>query len=455
VIHSEILEAILRVPSVLFEYQTWLAESSAAVNDDYLFYQSKVRFEPHDADRLAVPNTLVVLSLGKDAGVQISEHLPAIRIPSIPRKLVDQVIAALREQPHYVELPLISGVTISQIEQVLRVGFGRFIFAPGALQDLETQACAAEIVRFPSSPYEIVRNYWQNLGVLCTEVKRAGNTSLDASAFTTWLRGMHAMLLLGGDLCTFYCPASPIARRRAAPGTLYHHSTETVSTNLGTFIVKGLRIKVSQVGGERYHAIVHQSLEARTPELNWHQIADKGIPWGSIISARSRSEITACDWFLPPRPMLDTHWDELQSAWAKAVDATTGADEVTCVQQLARFHWCFVHLHPFACANQSLAFGLVNSLLNQVKSCGIPHLVLDHMALRLDCESYIRLFARAVAVWTTTKSDTQVRHKDRMQKRQALDAFVTRLDNAKDDASARAIVEEDSQGAQLALLIDS
>jgi len=452
--HSEILEAILRVPSVLFEYQAWLAENSALVNDDYLFYKSKVRFEPRDADRLAVPDTLVVLDLGQDACVQISEQAPAIRIPSIPRKLVDRVIVALREQPYYVELPVLSGVTFAQIEQLLRVGFGRFIFAPTALQELETQACAAEIVRFPGSPYEIVRNYWQNLGVLCAEVRRAGNTSRDASSFTAWLRGIHATLLLGEDLRTFYCPASPIARLRAAPGTLYHHSTETVSTDLGTFIVKGPRVKVSQVGGERYHAMVHQSLEARFPAPNWHQVVDNGVPWGSIIRARSRLESTACDWFLPPRPMLDAHWDGLHSAWAKAMAATTAADEVTCVRQLARFHWSFVHLHPFACANQSLAFGLVNALLNQVKSCGIPHLVLDHMALRLDCESYVRLFTRAARYWTTIKSDALLQHKDRMQKRQALDTFVTRLDTAKDDAGARAIVEQDPQGAQLALLID-
>jgi hypothetical protein len=181
---------------------------------------------------------------------------------------------------------------------------------------------------------------------------------------------------------------------------------------------------------------------------------DNDVFWGQLVKGRSRSDEQADDWFLPPRPFKPAQWELLWGSWASAMNAVSSRDLSDCVTHLARFHWYFVHLHPFACANQSLAFALVNCLLNRIAGSGIPQLVLDHWALRMDCKAYTRLFCRAVTHWITSESGSLTRHRDRMQKRQVLDGFLVRLDEPKAQTELDSVSSGDPQGAQLALLSD-
>jgi hypothetical protein len=92
--------------------------------------------------------------------------------------------------------------------------------------------------------------------------------------------------------------------------------------------------------------------------------------------------------------------------------------------------------------------------LNRIAGSGIPQLVLDHWALRMDCKAYTRLFSRAVTRWSTSESGSSTRHKDRMQKRQTLDGFLARLAELKAQSELNLVSSGNPQGAQLALLSD-
>jgi hypothetical protein len=365
---------------------------------------------------------------------------------------VEAVISALREKPLAVELPTIAEVSAADCEQLLKIGFGRFVFAPASLQSLENRVSAAEIVRFPSSPYEIVRNYWGNVASLTDRVAKANKNSLSTPTFVAWLRELHVRLLLGEYFDSFYCPSSPIVKQRVSPGALYTKTTRSETSPLGTFILEGPRINASTVGGKLYHQMLEQSLAGSAVEFAYGECSDQGINWGSLVSARTHSEEHDQDWFLPPRPMQETHWERLSEAWKAASCATEALDPPGAIREAASFHWYFVHLHPFACANQSLSFALVNYILRGATGSGIPHLVLDHLALRIPRPGYEQLFSRAAKVWSTPESEPALRHRDRMQKRQRLDGFIARLNSASDLKSARAIVDADQGGARLALL---
>jgi hypothetical protein len=125
---------------------------------------------------------------------------------------------------------------------------------------------------------------------------------------------------------------------------------------------------------------------------------------------------------------------------------------------LARFHQRFVRLHPFQCANQSLAMALVNFVLRAFQGSGIAHLVLDHFALRANENSYARLFARAVVAQRTPGASLAQRyHLLRGLKQRAyalLEAVSDMADNAADDAAVWELCMADPEAARLLLLSD-
>jgi len=452
--HLPSINAVLDFPWPLQEYERWLSQRPTADFDDYLYSQSRVRLTPHDDDQLAIPNSVSVEHAGKSVFVRIASQSATIAIPNITRHDAESIIAALRAKTTVIELPLVSNAPANACDLVLSVGFGRFIFAPTALESLERQSSAAEVVRFPGSPYEIARNYWINVGSLNHAIEHSIAASRSSSSFVDWLRTLHAQLLLGADLQTFYCPSSPVAQRRVAPGALYVNATHTLSSSLGEFILDGPRINASAVGGERYNRLIDRSLGLQLAESEPRNFSESTIGWGRLVNARARAEAQERRWYLPPRPISDEHWEALFGAWTRTIAAIEKRDLAGGVDHLGRFHWYFVHLHPFACANQSLAFAIVNWVLNRLTCSGIPHLVLDHLALRHECTEYTRLFARAVSNWTTEEVEPAVRHLARVRSRHSLDDFIVQLTATTSESDADGIAHRNPASARLALFVD-
>jgi hypothetical protein len=452
VIGSRVLQEILDIPWVLMDYQNWLEKAPPPADDDYLFARSRIRFEPSDDDRLVLLDSTNVVEHDGWVGVQISDRLPPIAVPSLKSDTLKALLNALRQRPLLVELPFVANVPSHDCDELIRLGFGRFIFAPDAFATLEQHAAASEIVRFPASPYEIVRNYWQNVGQLSTEVSAKINTPSDCASFETFLRACHVKLLLGADFNTYYRPSSPIARTRVMPGALYTRQTRLVTTPSGVYIIDGPRINATPVGGATYHRLLRKSLRTEGVQQALQNTGYGNENWGAVIIARSRGDARDAEWFVPPRPMGSRHFELLWKSWSRALAAANEQAFGAAISELGGFHWLFVRLHPFACANQSLAFTLVNCVLKRLLGCGIPQLILDQVALRHGYPEYTRLFGRAVTFWQTKAENGLERQKERIQKRQALDHCIAAIASAKSEAEAELTVEQNQEMAQLALL---
>jgi len=449
---SRIMQEILDIPWALTDYQNWLEKTPPPDDNDYLFARPRIRFEPTDDDRLVLLDSANVVEYDGLVGVQLSNRLPPIAVPSLKSDTLKALLDALRRQPLLVELPFVANVSSHDCDELIRLGFGRFIFAPDALAILEPHAAASEIVRFPASPYEIVRNYWQNVGQLTTEVAAKLNAPSDCASFETFLRACHVKLLLGADFNTYYRPSSPIARYRVMPGALYTRRTRLVTTPSGVYIIEGPRINATPIGGATYHRLLRKSLRTEGMQHAQQDTEHDGENWGTIIMARSRGDARDAEWFVPPRPMGNRHFELLWKSWSRALAAANERALYSAVSELGVFHWLFVRLHPFACANQSLAFTLVNCVLKRLLGCGIPQLILDQVALRHGYSEYAQLFGRAVTFWQTNAESGLERQKERIQKRQALDHCIAAIASAKSEAEAYLTVEQNPEAAQLALL---
>jgi hypothetical protein len=268
-----------------------------------------------------------------------------------------------------------------------------------------------EITRFPGSPYEIDRAYWKNMGDVRSNVKALPPEVLaDDEAFSRWLRELHVLALMGKDLQSYYQPASPISSGRAAPGRIMRTATHVLDTREGTLIVSGPRVNAAQLGGARYHEALYGSVgepEASSPR----PFADAtGLDWGRLVHGRAMSDASDGAWFCPPRPFSPGHFATLRRLLRGAVEALEQAERPAHIQALAGFHQNFVRLHPFHCGNQCLAMNIVNGVLCQSVGAGIPHLMLDHLALRLSSSSYARIFARAVRVYADPQLSPAARY---------------------------------------------
>jgi hypothetical protein len=94
---------------------------------------------------------------------------------------------------------------------------------------------------------------------------------------------------------------------------------------------------------------------------------------------------------------------------------------------------------------------VVNALLRKLGGAGIPHLVLDQLALRLDEAAYSRVFARAVNAWTVRGSPLE-RYRALTERKSRYFAVLGALQASPSLDAARALVEATKDDGRLALL---
>ena len=73
------------------------------------------------------------------------------------------ILRAMDGERTVAELEQVAGVRPRDLRRLLKAAFGVLVFAPLAVASLERRLSGLEITRFPGSPYEIVRAYWQNM----------------------------------------------------------------------------------------------------------------------------------------------------------------------------------------------------------------------------------------------------------------------------------------------------
>lgn len=433
---DERLAAILGFPAELTAYQRWLDAQRAHEGGarDYLFADDKPRFEPRRGD--------VVVAM---PGLELRKHRQGTRIAAkgasidvdVPLRDAERICQAMDGARCLLEVRFVAGVSQEIFARFLRVTFGLLVLAPEAVGALEAQLPGVELVRFAASPYCIERAYWENMIAVRKHFDAA--TLEDDARFVAHLRALHVIALMGERLDSFYKPASPVADHTVAPSRFHDEPVELRETTYGTLFLSGLRVKAPLLGGAAYHQALCRDL-GEPQALEGTAEIDDALPWGHIVLARSERDDAMARWFVPPRPIRPAHLTALREALGRAWQAS--GDEV--LPHLACFHQDWVRLHPFGCANQSLAMNLVNAVLARSHGAGIPHLILDHIALRLGRASYAEAFRRAVAAHAVPAADAATRLLILLERKQRSNAVIARL------AAGEGIDDED--GARWALL---
>jgi hypothetical protein len=129
------------------------ARKRAERDDGYLFDEPRCRFRPEPNDEL-VPAPGLRLLRASDGLVLEVPGAGRLAVAGIAEPKLRAALAAL--PCRFSRLLLELG---PDTESFLEQTFSRVVFAPGAVAALETDLPSLEIVRFPGSPYEVVRSY--------------------------------------------------------------------------------------------------------------------------------------------------------------------------------------------------------------------------------------------------------------------------------------------------------
>jgi hypothetical protein len=365
----------------------------------------------------------------------------------VARPTLERVAALIDGQRTLSELRTAAGQDRPALERVVAQALGLLVFAPGALAALEAELSGTEIVRFPGVPYEIERAYWENM----IDVRKHALATLGEleSEPLEWLRRLHVLSLLGTDLANFYRPASRITEGGVQPGAIY---TTPVHVKRGerALLLGGPRVGVGFVGGEAYHRLLAE--RAGDPEclLAARAIESDGLSWGEVVTGRAAGDSRDAAWFLPPRPLLPAHFDALFEAYRDALGAYDAGDAKQGTRELSRFHYRFVRMHPFRCANQSLSMNLVNLALSRTRGAGMPHLLLDQLALRFTLPAYERVFALAVEQYAIAGTPLE-RWRAHREKKALSYGFIQRLQRPGESGAALAEAQPAAARASLIL----
>lgn len=434
--------------SLLEQYRRFV-EACPESDDGYLFDAPRCRFWPEPSDLLMAPPG-AQLREGPAGPVVTLPGGAELPLPGFELGQLRAVFAALpcRHSRLLIELG-------PRAQDFVECAFSRVLFAPEAVAALERELPALEVVRFPGSPYEIVRPYWRNMLAVRTRLGVTLEQRLAGVELGQLLLELHTLLLTGepepGGRSSFYLPASALGRKRPTPGQFYEEETGLERRGAELLLTRGARVSVPLLGGAHYWQLLAESVSDEGA-LSERRLSSGPLQLGQVVLARSEQEPQSRPWFLPPRPLEIGHFDALAARWQGACAALGRGDGPALLAELAAFHYWFVRLHPLPSGNQSLAMSFVNLALQRWRGVGIPHLLLDQLALRFELAAYRQLFARAVSAWDAPWPSPADRLRQLIRHRSELNELVSELAKAPTLLEARALLPERSHAGRLALL---
>jgi hypothetical protein len=433
-------------------YRNFVEASAAQPNDDgYLFDTPRCRFLPEPSDELVAPPGARVVQLPSGVFVQ----LPGGASLQIHGVAFDKLRALFAQLPcRYSRLAIELG---AQSQSFIEQAFSRVLFAPAAVAELEVALPGVEVVRFAGSPYEIVRAYWQNSVAVRRRIHEFGAPSSTAELRQLLLE-LHELMLTGDadadSRSSFYLPASLLGRKRPTPGSFYEVPTGLERRGSDWILTSGARVSVPLLGGAHYWELLSESV-SDAAALGERELLDGGVPLGQVRIARAEDEARARSWFLPPRPLAEAHFEGLLTALREAQVAEAARDLPGALAALGAFHYRFVRVHPLPSANQSVSMSFVNAALSRLLGVGMPHLLLDQLALRFELSAYQRLFARAARAWCAPWPNASERLRQLVRMTKMLNDLVSAVAGAATLIEARALLPSMSHAAELALLSDA
>jgi hypothetical protein len=415
-----------------FEQYRLFVESAPENDDGYLFDRPQTRFWPEPSDELVAAPVRLKRA---DGLVRVELAGGELALSGLDFAAVEAAFQAL--PCSLARLGIALGPHASSfIEQT----FAKVVFAPGAVAELEVELPALEIVRFPGSPYEVVRAYWRNMLAVRRRLEVVGLPA-DARELCALLIELHQLALTGGrgasERSSFYLPASRLGRKRPEPGSL---------------LTSAARVSVPLLGGQHYWQLLAESVSDEAALNAERRVAVDGLELGHLAPGRDEDETETRPWFHPPRPLQDAHFEALATRLAGIGAARERGETPALLSALASFHYHFVRIHPLPSANQSLSMSFVNAVLHHAQGIGIPHHLLDQLALRFDEPAYQQLFARAVAAWSVPVASAAERMRQLLRMRGDLNAFISELSQTPTLLEARALLPDSPEGRRLALL---
>jgi len=434
-------------------YRAFLRDGGLAPALDPYYADQTVRFELRDGDVLVSPGDLLVGPAPCGALISSSSANARVDVCGIEVSEAEAIARAIDGRRSLREVRAASNVSDAAWTVFVARCFGVAVFAPSAIAFLEARVPVSEIVRFPGSPYEVVRTYWENMGAVRERLEASAGASGDWARFLSLLRELHALSLVGEDGRSFYRPASPIvAKNAAAPGELLLEPSLTEETPRGTRFVSGPRVNATLIGGEHYHTLLSERVSDPGALDAARSIEWAGLEWGRIVTARADADEAAAPWFCPPRPLEPEHFGALARSFSLALQAVARGDRDGALSNAAAVHWAFVRLHPFRFANQCIAMSLVNHVLRRSHGSGIPHLVLDHLALRLTGAAYERAFRRAAQAWMLEEPSALRRLVELISRKRRAFALLEVLRATRSLEEARSAIERHPGDAALLCL---
>lgn len=240
--------------------------------------------------------------------------------------------------------------------------------------ELERRLPRAQLIRFPrQAPHLVPRAYWENAIAVRARLPFLYRSAGSRDAFIETLRGLHRLATLGESGDNAYAAGLDVP---ATPGALRGAPTRTFVNRV---LLATLEAWADELG------------DGMTVLKGGVRLSPAGLPLYEIRAAGRRCLHAGDD-----AASVVVRLDEARLALRDAVDALGVPDAPRLVAACAAFHQLIVSVHPFANVNNSLAMNAVNDLLVRAALRPVPHLFLDHLALRLDSPDYARAFAAAV-----------------------------------------------------------
>ncbi len=268
---------------VIRRYGEWLSATRAASFDPY-YSEEIARFELRDSDVLMTTGDARTASEGSCVLLTSESARARISVCGVGEAEASRVLAAIDGQRTAAEAREASGAPAKEWALLTERAFGVMVLAPIAVAALEQRGRFAEIVRFPGSPYETVRSYWENMAEARERLEDLGSALESVPAFVKLLRELHVVALVGRGGCSFYRPASPVASKEATvPGELLLTPSITRESRDGTRFLSGPRVSAALIGGERYHELLASSLGDAGVGSGGDRTGGGGRPGGAVV----------------------------------------------------------------------------------------------------------------------------------------------------------------------------
>lgn len=384
---QQVLDFPWELYQYLLEYRQANPERRTAVGQKKSFFQQENKFTVRVED---VPclRTQVKLNNGGDICTIESDDGETVELNEVDFPFVQQFIQSIDGQLSIDEIACIcQQQRVSTLRLAQRL-VGRVIIFPQSVQALEQRISGVEICRIPLSPYQIDRNYWQNMADVRELIEQGlFDASNHQEDFQRFLKALHITASMGQQLDCFYIPQRRIEEDHMMPGAYlpYAPVVERIGEN-------DLFLTVAS-----YFFNDNMRLEQGAPLID-----DNNIHWGTLATYLKDGQ--KVDYFRSPRPLIDAHFDSLRLDILRALEKGDSADGdigrfARVAWAAADFHQKFVRLHPFGCINQSLAMNIVNYMLKTQLNLVLPHLNLDFCALEFSQHDYRQYFCNILNVF--------------------------------------------------------